>query len=377
MTIRQHGPTDDQPPDASNDVYLSGRLWLLVGAVVMAVLIALPVVWHRVERFEPADDFRIPYTLSDDYWLFGRWCGDIQARRQTFVLGDSVVWGHYVSQGRTLSAELNRLARGQRFANAGVDGIHPAAMAGLVSHHADGMRDANVVLHCNLLWMSSRRHDLRETKEFTFNHPRLVPQFFPSIACYRESAAGRMRNVVHRYVPAFQWAEHLQMLYFDRSDVPAWTIEHPREDPLRRITLQVPSGRVAASEAGESVPWTAKNIPPMDAAWVPLRESFQWEMFRRTVDALLSRDNRVFVVVGPFNEPMLTEDSRRRFRDAKNAAATWLGRRGVPHFLCPPLPSDLYADASHPLADGYAEMARRLWENADFAAFDGRKGATR
>jgi hypothetical protein len=33
------------------------------------------------------------------------------------------------------------------------------------------------------------------------------------------------------------------------------------------------------------------------------------------------------------------------------------------------LPSDHYADASHPLAKGYALLARRLWESPAFAAF--------
>ena len=370
-------PAPDEAFDASNDVRLSWRQWLVAGAVALAVLAGLPAAWEHVERIEPAADYRIPYTLSDDYWLFARRCRQVAARGQTFVLGDSVVWGHYVTQDRTLPAALNRLAAGERFANLGVDGIHPAALAGLIEHHGGAVRGAAVLLHANLLWMSSKRHDLQTRKEFAFNHPRLVPQFSPAIPCYAETIAGRLRIVVHRHVPLLQWAAHLRMAYWGRADLPAWTIDHPYACPLGAVTLRIPAGRRAASPPADAVSWTKRRIPPLDASWVPLGESFQWASLRRAVETLRARGNRVFVLLGPFNEHMLTPESLQRYRRRQHEATAWLRERNVPHLVPPALPTEYYADASHPLAAGYAELARQLRENDAFGQFDAAKGRTR
>ena len=36
------------------------------------------------------------------------------------------------------------------------------------------------------------------------------------------------------------WTKHLQQAYFDRSDIPTWTVEHPYDNPLVPVTRGLP-----------------------------------------------------------------------------------------------------------------------------------------
>ncbi len=142
-------------------------------------------------------DYRVPYSLGNDYWNYARTCREVATGDRTLVVGDSVIWGHYVAGGETLSHYLNERIGAARFANLGLDGVHPAALCGLVEHYGTAIQRRQVVLNCNLLWLSSARHDLSTDKEFAFNHPALVPQFWPKIPCYRaplSEQAGRRRR---------------------------------------------------------------------------------------------------------------------------------------------------------------------------------------
>jgi hypothetical protein len=77
----------------------------------------------------------------------------------------------------------------------------------------------------------------------------------------------------------------------------------------------------------------------------------------------------VFVLVGPFNEHMLKEPSLKTYRRIKGEIAAWLEAEKIPHFVPAALPSELYADASHPLGPGYQALARQLLADQSFAAF--------
>jgi hypothetical protein len=354
-------------PFGSNDVRLSPGEWLIAGIVLLALFWFIPAVWERIEPLDAGADYRIPYRLGNDYWLYSRYSGEACRQQKTLVLGDSVVWGHYVRYDETLSHYLNELAGEPRFSNVGVDGIHPAALAGLIAHYGQDISDRDVILNCNLLWMSSKRHDLQVTKEFSFNHPTLVPQLFPRIPCYRASLEERIGIVVGREMPWFGWASHLRIAYYDGSDLPMWTIEHPYENPQSPITLELPSPAPSPEPAAE--PWTQRGIRPYNPPWVPLQKSFQCAQFRRTLETLQRQGNRVFVVVGPFNEHMLTEESLAIYNKRKGEAEAWLRDKGIPHAVPAALPSDLYADASHPLAEGYRLLAERLYADESFARF--------
>jgi hypothetical protein len=81
---------------------------------------------------------------------------------------------------------------------------------------------------------------------------------------------------------------------------------------------------------------------------------------------LRGRDNDVLVVLGPFNEYMMAEENRPAYRKIHGEIAAWLSQKQIPHFIPEPLPSTLYADASHPLTDGYQLLAKQLYHDKMF-----------
>ncbi|MBN2474197.1 MAG: hypothetical protein JXB62_06300 [Pirellulales bacterium] len=368
-------PADDGSvvPFSSNAVRLSPRQWLIAATVLAIVCSLVPALWKQVEPFDPGPDYRIPYRLGYDYWMYDRYAGRVARGDRTLLVGDSVVWGHYVADDETLSHFLNELAGEDRFANMGVDGIHPVAMAGLVDYYGRPMADKDVILHCNLLWMSSRRHDLQIEKEFTFNHAELAPQFYPRIPCYRESTSRRLGIVVGRRIPFFGWTRHMRIAYFDGNTLPQWTIGRPYANLAAAVTLELPSPNESPSPLPVAKPWTEKRLARFHPEWVDLETSFQWRCFRQAIATLQQRGNRVFVVIGPFNEHMLVPEGLRGYQEIQSQAEAWLKANGVAHYASSVLPSECYADASHPLAEGYAWMAKELFESKAFRRFSARE----
>jgi hypothetical protein len=330
-------PSNAQVPYGSNCVRLSPRDWLIIGIVFLALLFFGPMLWERIEKFTPEPNYRLPYELSSDYWLYNRYCRWASSKYDTLVIGDSVVWGHFVSKDNTLSNHLNKIAGRNQFANMGVDGIHPAALKGLLKYYGRDISNKKVILHFNPLWMSSRKHDLQIDKEFHFNHPRLVPQFIPNIPCYTASYSRRMSAVVERYIPFLNWRSHLRLVYFQGKDPPTWTPDQPTRSASKR-----------------------------ELQWVELETSLQWNFFQRSVEMLKARDNTVFVLVGPFNEHMLKGKSIDIYRKLKSEIKIWLQQNNVPYYIPETLPGELYSDASHPLSEGYAMLAKQLFENELF-----------
>jgi hypothetical protein len=252
----------------------------------------------------------------------------------------------------------------EQFANLGVDGIHPVALSGLLKYYGRDITGRKIVLHFNPLWMSSSKQDLQSTKEFSFNHPKLAPQFFPKIPCYRQSYSGRFSIVTQRYVPILNWASHLKVTYFENMDIPTWTLEHPYKNPAGAVTLELPT--LVNDEQNEYVSWIEKGTTQKDFPWVKLETSLQWKLFRKSVELLSERGNSVFVLIGPFNEHMLKGQSIETYRQMKSEIALWLQQNNIAYYMAPALPSELYADASHPLDKGYAMIAKQLLENELF-----------
>ena len=347
-------------PFSSNNVRLSLREWFVVVAIVLAVFCLGPLLWERTEKFEPGQDYRLPYELSNDYWLYNRYCRLACLEYDTLVIGDSVVWGHYVPNNNTLSHYLNKMTGSSQYANLGVDGIHPVALAGLLQYYGRDIKGKNVILHFNPLWLSSKKHDLQIEKEFRFDHPQLAPQFIPNIPCYKDSYSKRIGAVIEDCVPLLGWASHFRITYFGSMDLPCWTIEHPYSNPFKNVTLQIPvSDYYDVSE---------KSVDKQDLPWVELDTSLQWRFFRRAVRILQKRGNTIFVLVGPFNEHILKEKSAETYFKIKEEIEAWLKQNSVPYYMPEALPGDLYRDASHPLSEGYAILAKQLFENESFRA---------
>jgi hypothetical protein len=356
--MMQHGSGKAHEVFSSNAVRLSTREWSVVIVVLAVVALFTGRVWQRIEPFDPVADYRIPYDLAEDYWFFDRFCGETTDENKVLVFGDSFVWGQYVENDETLTHFLNQQAGAERFVNAGLDGAHPMALGGLLEHHCSGLGDRDVVVHLNLLWLSSAQADLQMDREFRLNHPRLVPQFTPWLPSYRQSVSGRIGIVVSRYVPVFDWGRHVQITYFDNSDLVRWSVEHPYANPLGVVTLRMPEpgdDRIPTAE-----PWSVRGRVQQDLPWVELEGSVQWLAFRRVVERLQARRSRVAVIIGPLNEHMLAPPDVGAYRRLLDGAETWLRDNNFTYYSLSTLPSDLYADLSHPLGQGYAQLAEQL-----------------
>jgi len=341
----------------SNAIQLTLKEWAVVGTTLAFMYAVCPVLWSHLETWQPTPSYRIPYASSHDYWQVERywdWAGRCEG---CLVVGDSVVWGEYVSPPDTLSAQMQQLT-GKPFLNMGLNGSHPACMAGLIQWYGKNVRGKDVLLHFNPLWMSSSRHDLTESKEFRFNHPKLVPQFFPRIPCYKESLENKIGIVAQRFFWPSRWLAHLASVYFDELDLGSWIREHPTENPLSQIGFQLPVPEEEPRHPQR--PWTESGVAVTSFDWVVPSESIQWRLFQRSVDILEDRGNRVFVLVGPFNVHMLAQDSTEGYERILEEATSWLERREISYLVASPLPKDCYGDASHPLPEGYRQLAREV-----------------
>jgi hypothetical protein len=381
-------PTEDrnpteaeaEPPFGANEMRLNARQWLAALGIVLAFMFCAPRLWERIERFDTGPDYRIPYTLSNDYWLYHRRVASLDPASIP-VLGDSVVWGEYVRLDGTLSHFLNQESgKPGTFVNCGVNGLFPLSLEGLIADYAGPIQNRKVILHCNVLWMTSPKSDLSSDREETFNHATLVPQFFPRLSSYRADAATRLGAIAVRHSGFFSWVNHLDSVYFGQQSIPRWTLaeddadppHHPNawRNPLARITLRVPGEPQNDPQRGPTSsrhrPWTAGGGAPTHFDWVELSASQQWRAFQRVVGLLRSRGNDLFVVFGPFNEHMIAPDQRPTFYRLRDGITGWLIANRVAYAAPQTLPSDLYADASHPLTDGYALLAREIFATHDF-----------
>lgn len=371
----------------SNPMRLSWGHWVAVVAVLAPVLFGLSAMWRWIEPFEPRPDYRLPYEFSQDYWQCGRWFRSAAGTDAVLVVGDSVVWGEYAGVGETLTGRLNALSGKGAFANLGVNGLHPAAMAGMLRHHGGMIRGRRVMVVLNVLWMSSPKHDLREAPgdweeaQASFNHPALVAQFRPAIPRYAAPFEQRAGILVGRAVPVFEWVSHIKAKSAAAGGRPA---DHAREaaapvpssepridDPLPRfldvLTAAVPAP--AAGPHGQAVSWEERGIPVSSIAWPGANESLQWRFFREVVALLRSRGNRVCVFLSPFNPHLLSPESRGMHDAMVGDMAAQLAREGVAVFRGTPPPTGEYADASHPLGAGYARLAGELFGNTSFQAW--------
>ena len=384
---RQHSATEisRQPRSlrGQRDPAECGAMDRHVGLLAL-IMFLTPHVWKHVERFQTGPDYRIPYELSKDYWLYQWRLEQVTDPKRVFVVGDSVVWGEYVLPDGTLSHFLSEeTGQAGEFVNAGVNGLFPLALEGLVRYYGHPLHNRKVVLHCNVLWMSSPKADLQITKEERFNHSRLVPQFRPRIPCYKADANERLGAIIERHVGFISWVTHLQDCYFAQKNILSWTLEegdgdpptHPNvyKNPLAQISLKVPSAPANDPQRGPRSarhrPWSQNGGRGVHFDWVTLDSSLQWGAFQRLVKLLRDRGNDLVVVLGPFNEHMIADESKPGFLKIRDGIAAWLEQNHVPHVVPEVLPSELYADASHPLTDGYALLAKRLWTNETFRAW--------
>lgn len=368
-------------PFGSNEVRLNGAQWLAVMVIVGGIILSLPSLWSRWESVPFEEDFRVPYSLSKDYWLYRHWLGFVDSEKAVYIVGDSVVWGEYVSPDGTLSAFLSDQSEDDSvFVNAGVNGLFPLALEGLVHYYGSRMTNRRVLLHCNLLWMTSQEADLSSEKEQSFNHPRLVPQFSPPIPCYRASYDERLGVVMERSVPFLGFVNHLQSVYFDQQGPYQWTLSDDGDyPPSYPNSYRLPWDAVKFKVPGESDPdpdrgpssnrhkaWSTTGEGSQNFDWIALDQSLQWGAFQRLIELLVSRDNELMVMLGPLNRHIMSAQNQSVFDDRVATVTQWLERRKIQFVAPETLPFNLYGDTSHPLTEGYRQLAEGLWSDERF-----------
>lgn len=353
----QPSTTDQQPAKGDlreQTLNLNWQEWLIVAAVMLPALYFLPHLNRRAAPILADLNYRTPTALSEDYWLFDQFTKRVDFDDEILVFGDSVIWGEFVPRQETLAQQLIAQRTDRVFRNAAVKGLHPLAMSGLVEDYADGVRNRRVIVHCNPIWMSSLERDLQTKQDGAFNQPKLLPQFDWRIKAYSATVEKRTAIAVERKTPLFGWAQHLRYVHCDGEDYPRWSLDEPYDFP-KKLSM-----RFDEESEGKEVSWIERRIQPIDLPWLDLQDSLQWQAFQRTLRLLKARGNRVFVIVGPVNEHMLQQDSLRRYQALLAEIETALWNDDTPHLVLSLLPSDEYADLSHPLSAGYKHLAEQI-----------------
>jgi len=348
---------------SSNTIRLSLREWLLTGAIAVLVLFAaLPMLWQRLERLDTdLADFRLAEKYRDNYWLYQKAAAAICQNYPVVFLGDSVVWGMYVDNHTTLTAIINKTLGQPIVGNIAIDGLHSIAMEGLVKYYGSALRNKKVLLHCNPLWMNSPAYDLSAPSDFKPHHPRLLPPFSRAIQADRGSFSEKVTVYCEQKVLFYSWLHHIRQTFFDNKDFKDWIIDNYDANPLARLSLNVQACERLKTNSGRS--WREKGIPPQQWNWVAPEHSRQFQAFLRTIKALRQNGNEICVMVGPINPHMLDETSLVQWRALQQQLAGYFEKLGIECILAEDLPSEMYADASHPLAEGYRLLAVQIMQS--------------
>ena len=346
-------------PATSNGAVLSPReLALTLLAVAGVVCVVVPILyWHWVD-IRLGRDFRLSYTSRDDYALYSRIVEKLCADHAALFLGDSVVWGMYVANDHTLPALINQALGEEAVANIAVDGLHPVAMETLMRHYGRAIRGRRIYLYWNPLWMNTPLYDLSGEGDFAINHPRLLPQFRWSIRSYRPEFRERCQAAIERQVPFYGWLHHLRVACFNNRDFKKYLAAHPDENPLARLHRDLEP--VETGHFDSRFDWKDNGITAQDWPWVAPAASRQWRAYLATAELLKARGNEVVAVLGTINPHLLTPTSLECYHTLRQEVAFELQQRGYRLVVLPELPSEEYADASHPLADGYRRLAEFL-----------------
>lgn len=352
------GPTTAVPGAAEERLALNlgVRDWLVVALLTTALLAVLPNVPFRGRAPKVERDYRIPYALSSRYELYRRTTALFVLQYPTLLIGDSVVWGQCSLRDQTLSHHLNELVKQPRFANAGLDGMHPIVLAELLEHHAPAVQRKDVVVHFDPLWlMSDATPHPKSVEEAKQNRPGLVPRlagdFTGGLKERLEAAASR----AFRGSPLAAWAERIADT---RMDFLAWSLDHPYESPLRAISAALPPSE--DSSTMRRTAWSGQAASKLDVAWGDLATHAQWLAFERVLEILELRANRILVLIGPMNEHMMSEKMRAGYHEFRAAVERRLAARGTAFYTPPLLATDHFSDICHPTAAGYEELARAM-----------------
>lgn len=307
----------------------------------------------------PGPETRLAKRFSDDYLLFEKLLGSGSAN-QTVMLGDSVLWGIYADDASTLPAKLN--AGSRPVVNLGVDGLHPVAMYTLIVKHGATLRNRRVLLLSNPLWLSGPRHNLGDPQDAAVNHPGLLPPFDLRIRAGGSGWKARIGRWIANSWEFVGLRTHIRRKAYGDSTLSEWTLKHPAENPLSPLLAPLQPWE-EPGQRRDLRTWTRRRISLQDWDWQAPARSLQWEYFEKTLSLLQAQGNRVAVLVSPLNVHMMTETTKAKYRELQPQIEARLKARGLPYLLLKDLPSEAYADASHPLPAGYATLAAEILAN--------------
>lgn len=343
-------PNDDHPA-----IDLSLREWLVVALLVTLLLAIAPSIPFRPKSPVVERDYRIPYALSRRYDLYRRYTTLAANQFEILLVGDSVVWGQCCRRSQTLAHHLNELTKQPRFANLGLDGMHPLALGELLEYHAPALTRKNIVVQFDPLWMIVENPDSSTRNPSLFNRPNLTPRLAAHFKAPVKQAVGASWSRLVAASPLDAWGERLADT---RVDFLAWSLNHPYESPLQAISATLPPSE--DSRHLRLVPWSGKASERIDELWGDPDSHGEWAAFEQLVGRLQDRGNRVLVLLGPMNEHIMSEGMRERYQGLKDVMARKLREKGVRVFVASLLSSDHYADICHPLGEGYEALAREL-----------------
>jgi len=353
----------------SNSLILSMPEWIFVGFLFVAIITLLSLRWHRWEKFNPDSDYRLPCweEKKSDYWAFSRWCKYARSRYKVFVIGGSVIWGQEVKNDETMSHYLNQFAGNEElFANMALDGLHPVAMYSLAKYYGRYLNNKHILLLCSPFWMSSKNFDL-QGDWYDFHHPRLAPQFWPRIKCYKEKTDVRLGVLLERNIPFIGLIRHILSNYYENMNVQKWMAKYPYRNPLACITFK--SAAVLAEVQGTGTSWQQKECyrENLDVYKLSASESLQWEYFKKTIKLMQSRNNKLFVLL-LYHPYLLSPESRKRLARFCEGIGDWLDEEKISYFdVETDIPSRYYADeCSHLLKEGHIRIAKLLLQDKGF-----------
>jgi hypothetical protein len=354
----------------SNSLFLTPEEWAVAIVLFLAVNGVLYFGWYHWEKLPLEPDYRSTCWAErmSDYWAYSQWTRAARRRYRILEIGSSVTWGQEVPNTETLSHYINRELGRDEVANLGLDGLTDAAMVGLFKHYARGLRDANIILEFNPLWLSTVRRDLRGKGSdiWQFHHPRLVPQFDHRISYYR-GFDERLGYLFEHYLKLPPFVRHLMVNYFENKSLAEWLMDHPYRLPTSAVTFR--GAPMMKERQGPGTPWsTRQEAEKRDDSFVSTGESLQWEFYLKALDLLKKKGCHVFILLGPYNSYCLTDASRGRLFSMMDEVKENLGELGYPYFDATRdlLPSEQYGDQCHLLRDGHAVLARALVKDAAF-----------
>jgi hypothetical protein len=348
---------------SSNAVRLTWREIIIAGLAVFAGLFfLLPWIWKKVEPIDFSPNFRIAEKFRDDYWAFSRWAGAACEKCPVIFLGDSVIWGMYTDNESSLPAKINAAAGQEIAANLAIDGLHSVALKGLLENYASGIKNKTVIVHFNPLWMNSPEYDLSGDKPARPHHPRLLPQFIGKPGAYDEDISARMDAVKEKSIPFFSLLNHIRMSRFANADFKEWLADNPYSNPAGEILKKVDFCE-RRKDSNSGVSWEKSGVQKQNWSWVPLEKSRQWAAFLDILDILKNNNNNVMALIGPINRHMMTDECRAKYDALRESILAELKKRGVHCLPAPDMPSELYADASHPLEKGYGLIAKSIQDS--------------